>query len=267
MLIAGFTAISVDNAAGGVTETGVSVIAPINAATVKGSTGFSAKVVSDSLELRSLNGFTLLAGERPLVGIEIKTGIGTAGPVSLTLQTNEIAYWAMLLAGRTPSIRRITESGTEQRFEPEIEVIGKSAFFTFTSPGFSVFVLVSSEPIPTLTPTPTPLPTPVPSPASAVEPTATPTPVPVATVRPPQPALTPEPTATVAPPRPTPTPAPALAAPPTIPTPTPPSTPVVAVVTGRGGGLSGGAIVGIVVGGIGAAGAAGLYIWRRIIPR
>jgi hypothetical protein len=173
VLNANLPAAIVVGASGGVTQAGISISAPIDAGSVVGGASFAAEVVSNPSDLAGLEGFTLLAGQQPLVGISVTTDFETVGPVTMTLEINEEAYQAMLDAGQSPSIRRITDDGEEQTFTPVVEVRDGKAFFTFTSPGFSVFVLIATEPLPPTATPPTSVP-PTATPPTATPPTATP---------------------------------------------------------------------------------------------
>ena len=250
--------VTLQNAAGGVTEAKVTITAPVNADSVKGGASFTATVVADAANLQDLEGFTLVSGDTPLVGIKIETTIETTGPITMSLEINLSAYNTMLANGKVPSIRRITEVNgvqVETTLTPTVTIVDGKAVFTFTSPGFSSFILLSVDPeslIPA-TPTPTPAPTPLPAP--------TPTPVPPTPA--PTPTATPLPTATAIPPTATPAPTPLpTATPAPISTPVPPETPA-PVIELPGDGLSILAIIGIAVGVIALLAAAGfLYLWR-----
>ena len=254
--------VTIQNAAGGVTEATITIEAPVNADSVKGGASFTATVVADPANLQNLEGFTLVSGDTPLVGIKIETTIETTGPITMSLAINLSAYNTMLANGKVPSIRRITEVNgqlVETTLTPTVTIVDGKAVFTFTSPGFSSFILLSVDPeslipaTPTPTPAPTPLPAPTPTPvpptpAPTLAPTPTATPLPTATAIPPTatPAPTPVPTATTAP----------------ISTPVPPETPA-PVIDLPGDGLSTLAIIGIAVGVIALLAAAGsLYLWR-----
>ena len=254
--------VTIQNAAGGVTEATITITAPVNADSVKGGASFTATVVADPANLQNLEGFTLVSGDTPLVGIKIETTIETTGPITMSLAINLSAYNTMLANGKVPSIRRITEVNgqlVETTLTPTVTIVDGKAVFTFTSPGFSSFILLSVDPeslIPA-TPTPTPAPTPLPAP--------TPTPVPPtpAPTLAPTPTATPLPTATAIPPTATPAPTPVpTATPAPISTPVPPETPA-PVIDLPGDGLSTLAIIGIAVGVIALLAAAGtLYLWR-----
>ncbi len=159
------------DAVGNITEIGVSISAPIDGDLFGEGASFRAEVVLDPSALDDLVGFTLLANENPLAGITVTTDIKTTGPATLTLTLNAEAYQAMLDAGQVPLIRRITDDGDVQTFEPTVEVRGGTAFFNFESPGFSSFILLArGAPPTTAAPTAT---------AAPLAPTATATSIPI----------------------------------------------------------------------------------------
>ena len=263
---------AVTGAAGGITQTGVTINAPIDSATIVEGASFTARVVSEHSELQGIQGLVLTAGDQPLVGVEVSTQFETTGPITMSLSINAEAYQAILDAGQTAEIVRVQQDGTQTTLVPEVEIVNGLAVFTFTTPGFSSFVLVATAAL--LTPTPTPVvvveamptPTPTPTPVVVVEamPTPTPTPTPVVVVEAtPTPTPTPTPVVVV---EATPTPAPEATATPVAPpaaTPEPTPTPVV-VAPVPGAGFPVGAIIGIVLGVMAVIAAGGVfYLWRR----